>query len=134
MPGASKTWSPSTATARSTSFRRAYPGLSSTRYDLERLDLDRALDGADLVLVHEWNDHELVRRIGEHRARSAAYRLLFHDTHHRCVTDEASMAPTICATTTACWRLARLCAMFICATGWTQAAWTWHEAGGHAPV
>ena len=32
------------------------------------LDLDRALDGADVVLVHEWNPHELVRRIGEHRA------------------------------------------------------------------
>ena len=30
-------------------------------YDLDELDLDRALDGADVVIVHEWNPHELVR-------------------------------------------------------------------------
>jgi len=35
---------------------------------------------------------DLVRRIGEHCARTHAYRLLFHDTHHRSVTDRASMA------------------------------------------
>src|SRR5882672_3526048 len=49
-------------------FREAYPGLSSERYELMRLDLDRVLDAADLVLVHEWNAHELVRRIGQRRA------------------------------------------------------------------
>src|SRR5690349_13653610 len=50
-------------------FRAAYPALSSERYELETLDLDRALDGADLVIVHEWNDHALVARIGEDRKR-----------------------------------------------------------------
>ena len=39
-------------------------GLSRTcaseRYDRPTLDLDAALDGADLVLVHEWNEPELV--------------------------------------------------------------------------
>src|SRR3569623_894223 len=59
-------------------FRRAYPGLSSTEYRLESLDLDEALSGADLVLVHEWSEHELVRRVGAHRARNRGYRLLFH--------------------------------------------------------
>jgi spore maturation protein CgeB len=49
-------------------YRTAYPQLSSERYDPAALDLDRALDGADLVLVHEWNTHELVRAIGERRA------------------------------------------------------------------
>src|SRR5579883_1754236 len=50
-------------------FRAAYPGLTSIRYDLATLDLDQALNGADLVLVHEWNDHDLVQRLGRHRAR-----------------------------------------------------------------
>src|SRR5215207_435978 len=36
-------------------FRAAYPDLCSVRYDLRSLDLDTALEGADLVLVHEWN-------------------------------------------------------------------------------
>src|SRR5688500_12504627 len=44
-------------------FERAYPHLHSNRYDLNTLDLDEALRGVDLVLVHEWNDHDLVRRI-----------------------------------------------------------------------
>src|SRR4051812_23081358 len=70
-------------------FRAAYPGLDSSPYNLDTLNLDRALDGADVVIVHEWSDHELVRRIGAHRSKQGAngYRLLFHDTHHRAVTD-----------------------------------------------
>jgi len=34
-------------------FARTFPGLRSETYDLATLDLDRALDGADVVLVHE---------------------------------------------------------------------------------
>src|SRR4051812_24826842 len=57
-------------------FHRAFPKLASHRYT--RLDLDQVLDGADVVIVHEWNDHDLVRRIGEARARSNSFRLFFH--------------------------------------------------------
>ena len=53
-------------------FRQAFPNLKSTAYDIATLDLDRALDAADLVLVHEWNASDLVRLVGRHRARSAA--------------------------------------------------------------
>jgi spore maturation protein CgeB len=70
-------------------FKAAYPGLESTQYDLKTLDLDEALDDADLVIVHEWNDRNLVQRIGKHRARVGGYRLLFHDTHHRSVSDRS---------------------------------------------
>ena len=42
-----------------------------------------------LVLVHEWNEPELVRAIGRQRARQGGFALLFHDTHHRAVTDPA---------------------------------------------
>ena len=72
-------------------FHRAYPGLKSIRYRLDDLDLAHVLTGVDLVLVHEWNDHELVRRIGSHRLETAGYHLLFHDSHHRALTDPASM-------------------------------------------
>src|SRR5690349_13542247 len=43
-------------------FREVYPGLESTRYHLDGLDLDAALQDADLVIVHEWNDRGLIRR------------------------------------------------------------------------
>ena len=56
-------------------FARAYPQLASHRHDLATLDLDAALDHADLVIVHEWNDHQLVKRIGEHRHAHGGYRL-----------------------------------------------------------
>lgn len=74
-------------------FHRAYPGLRSTLYDFDQLDLDRELDGANLVIAHEWNEPELIAALGRHhKRRSSRYRLLFHDTHHRLVTDPASMA------------------------------------------
>ncbi len=50
-------------------FAAAFPDLRSLEYDLETLDLDALLDGADVVIVHEWNPPELVERIGRHRAR-----------------------------------------------------------------
>ena len=84
-------------------FAAAFPGLRSTTYDLATLDLDRALDGADLVIVHEWNDHDLVARIGRKRANGGRFHLLFHDTHHRSVTDPKSMAAYDLSAMTACW-------------------------------
>ncbi|WP_437599579.1 glycosyltransferase [Sorangium sp. So ce590] len=68
-----------------------YPRLCPRRYALSTLDLDAALAGVDAVLVHERSDPELVRRLGEHRARADRYRLFFHDTHHRLLTDPAAI-------------------------------------------
>lgn len=67
-------------------FRNSFPLLHSIPYDLTRLDLNSALDDADVVVVHEWNDPELVSCIGRHRASNGGYQLFFHDTHHRAVT------------------------------------------------
>ncbi|HVF98321.1 MAG TPA: glycosyltransferase [Chloroflexia bacterium] len=109
-------------------FHLAYPTLSSTRYDLDTLDLDRALHGADLVLVHEWSDHGLVKRLGEHRARSSSYRLLFHDTHHRAVTERESMAAYDLREYDGVLAYGRVLRDLYLSEGWTQYAWTWHEA------
>jgi len=73
-------------------WRAAYPLIESNVFRESELDLDAALTGADLVIVHEWNSHSLVARIGEHRKRRGRYHLLFHDTHHRAVTDRAAMS------------------------------------------
>lgn len=109
-------------------FARAYPQLHSTRYRPDTLDLDAALGESDLVLVHEWSDHDLVRRIGLHRHANPQYRLLFHDTHHRAVTDADSMAAYdlrhydgVLAFGSAIRDLYRR-------KGWCARAWTWHEA------
>lgn len=109
-------------------FRAAYPALSSTRYDLASFDLDRALDGADLVIIHEWNDHGLVKRIGEHRRRSGSYRLLFHDTHHRSVTDPDSMAAYDLSDYDGVLAFGSVIRDLYLQRGWAERAWTWHEA------
>lgn len=65
---------------------RLVPGVTVQLYDSDGLDLDRWLDHADLVLVHEWNSPDLVGRLGEQHASRGRFLLLFHDTHHRAVT------------------------------------------------
>ena len=109
-------------------FARAYPELRSKTYALESLDLDAALDGADLVLVHEWNSHLLVRRIGEHRRRNGHYKLLFHDTHHRSATDARSMAAYALEHYDGVLAFGNVIRDLYRSHGWSRRAWTWHEA------
>ena len=108
-------------------FARAFPQLSSTRYDLGELDLDAALDGADLVLVHEWTDPELVSRIGERRARGG-FRALFHDTHHRAVTAPREIEQFDLRHYDGVLAFGEVIRQLYLERGWTDAAWTWHEA------
>jgi spore maturation protein CgeB len=68
-------------------FATRFPTLRSRRYRPGEPNLDRALAGADVVLVHEWTDPALVAAIGAHRASRGSYRLLFHDTHHRALAE-----------------------------------------------
>ena len=109
-------------------FYHAYPELMSREYELESLDLDRELDGADLVLVHEWNAHALVERIGRHRREAGDYRLLFHDTHHRSVTDAASMAAYRLDGYDGVLAFGEPVREIYVRRGWANRVWTWHEA------
>jgi spore maturation protein CgeB len=109
-------------------FHTAYPRLSSEPYDLATLDLEEALAGADLVLVHEWNAHALVARIGRHRARGGRYVLLFHDTHHRSVTSAGEVAAYDLEHYDGVLAFGEVIRQRYLAQGWARRAWTWHEA------
>ena len=67
-------------------FQAVYPDLTSTQYREDKLDLERWLDGVDLVLIHEWNHPGVVAAAGEYRKQHHHVRLFFHDTHHRAIT------------------------------------------------
>jgi spore maturation protein CgeB len=108
-------------------FQAAYPGLTSTFYNPATIDLDRALEGADVVIVHEWSDHGLVHRIGRHR-RDHRYCLLFHDTHHRAVTNPGSMAAYDLSAFDGVLAFGEVLRRIYLDRGWARAAWTWHEA------
>jgi spore maturation protein CgeB len=109
-----------------------YPGLQSVEYDLADAwpsRLHALLDTADVVLVHEWNDCRLVEAIGQHRARRRArYALLFHDTHHRAVTDPGAMAAYDLRQYDGVLAFGEVLRRRYLAQGWVHRAWTWHEA------
>ena len=105
-----------------------YPDLCSIRYDAATLDLNKALEGADLVLVHEWNDHDLIARIGRHRARQGEYVLLFHDTHHRAVTDPESIVAYDLTHYDGVLAFGKVISDLYRERRWAENVWTWHEA------
>ena len=109
-------------------FHRAFPQLSATVFDPDRFQLDRALDGADAVIVHEWNPRPLVAAIGRHRASDGEYVLLFHDTHHRSVTDAGAMARYDLRHYDGVLAFGDVIRRRYIAKGWARRAWTFHEA------
>jgi spore maturation protein CgeB len=108
----------------------AYPELRAAVrvYDPARLDLAAALRGADVAIVHEWNDPALVARIGAERARRPSLRLLFHDTHHRAATRPEEMARFELSRYDAVLAFGRVIRELYLARRWARAAFTWHEA------
>jgi spore maturation protein CgeB len=109
-------------------FHKAYPDLTSTIYEPQDLDLDSALHEADLVIVHEWNEPALVALIGQHHARYRRYRLLFHDTHHRAVSAPHELKRFDLRHYDGVLAFGEVLRERYMKEGWTQRAWTWHEA------
>src|SRR4051794_33631877 len=109
-------------------YRVRYPLLRPERYDPATLDVDAAVDGADFVLVHEWNSPELVRDVGRVRARGGRFTLLFHDTHHRSVSEPAAMAAYDLEHYDGVLAFGEVIRERYVEQGWARRAWTWHEA------
>jgi spore maturation protein CgeB len=93
----------------------------------EKADLDAALDAADLVLVHEWNEPALVAAIGARRAHGAAFMLLFHDTHHRMVSDPRAMARYDLSGYDGVLAFGETLSEAYRRGGWGNRVFTWHE-------
>lgn len=108
-------------------FAAAYPALDARTYGERGPDLELALDGADVVLVHEWTPPELVQRIGA-ALRGSRTRVLFHDTHHRSVTEPAAMAALDLRDYDGVLAFGAAVAARYREHGWAARAWVWHEA------
>jgi spore maturation protein CgeB len=109
-------------------FRAVYPGLQARIYNRASFDPAPILEGADLVIVHEWNDHEVVRKIGAHRAATNSFRLLFHDTHHRMVSDPNSMAAYDLSAYDGVLAFGEVLSKMYRQLRPDLRVWTWHEA------
>jgi spore maturation protein CgeB len=108
--------------------RQQYPFLAPVRYDCNAPDLERALDGVDVVLVHEWNDRELVRQIGQLRQKGGRFCLLFHDTHHRMVTSPSTMRAYDLSAFDGILAFGKVLADLYENSGWRGRVFVWHEA------
>jgi spore maturation protein CgeB len=103
------------------------PGIDIRQY-ASSLDLDRALDRADLVIVHEWNSPDLIGDIGRRRIEGAPFTLLFHDTHHRTVTAPDELGRFDLDGFDGVLAFGEVLRQIYLKLGWTNRAFTWHEA------
>ncbi|MGR6328140.1 CgeB family protein [Sphingomonas sp. XXL09] len=108
-------------------YRAAYPELGSVSYP-DDADVEEMVDGADLVLVHEWNAHRLVADLGRLRQRGARWALLFHDTHHRAVSEPDQMRAYDLSGYDGVLAFGETLSAVYRQWGWGARVWTWHEA------
>lgn len=97
-------------------------------YRSSTIDFYEELEGMDLVVVHEWNSPEVVQGIGRTRAASKRFRLLFHDTHHRSVTNPGEMEKYDLSEYDVVLAFGETIRDIYLERDWAARAWTWHEA------
>ncbi|MBP2310618.1 glycosyltransferase [Azospirillum melinis] len=108
-------------------YRAAYPELSSHSVAPDT-DAATLCDGADLVLVHEWNDPLLVAAVGRARRQGGTFTLLFHDTHHRAVSDPGAIATFDLSGYDGVLAFGETLAAVYRRWGWDGRVFVWHEA------
>ena len=114
-------------TAPIAAFARHFPELRTITYGRD-LDVGEATDGADLVIVHEWNEPWLVAALGRARRRGGKFLLLFHDTHHRAVSDPGALAALDIADYDGVLAFGEALAAVYRHQGWGSRVFVWHEA------
>lgn len=107
-------------------FKKAYPHLTTNFYD-DLTNFDSILTGTDLVIVHEWNDDELVKLLGNKKNKHQ-YRLLFHDTHHRSATSPKEIEQYDLSSYDGVLAFGEIVKNLYMENRWAEQAWTWHEA------
>ena len=108
-------------------FALDFPELKSLLYD-EAFDHEGLLDHADVVVVHEWTEPALVARIGMARRRGGRFTLLFHDTHHRAVSDEPAIFALALEDYDAVLAFGETLRQRYERAGWGRRVHSWHEA------
>jgi spore maturation protein CgeB len=109
-----------------TRFAQSFPQLDAVSYG-PYFDHAAAVHDADVVIVHEWTDPALVAQLGALR-RHGGFTLLFHDTHHRGVSDAGSIADLALENYDAVLAFGETLRARYLARGWGKQVFTWHEA------
>lgn len=109
-------------------FHRIFPDVTTCQYYPDKINLYKILDEADVVIVHEWNSPELVAMVGAHRKMHGSYTLLFHDTHHRSITDMKSIEAFDLGNYDGVLAFGKILSDLYVENGWAENVWVWHEA------
>jgi spore maturation protein CgeB len=104
-----------------------FPGIPLTVYK-SGFDAAAAVADADLVLVHEWTEPALIARLGALRAHGGRFVLLFHDTHHRAVSDPAAIGALDLDGYDGVLAFGQALAEVYRRRGWGARVFVWHEA------
>lgn len=107
-------------------WRAHYPELTATVID-PATAAENAAD-ADLVIVHEWNEPDLVQALGHARKHGGRFTLLFHDTHHRAVSDPDAIRRYDLSGYDGVLAFGQALTDIYRHWGWGDRAFTWHEA------
>ena len=108
-------------------FAADFPPLQVATYG-PGFNHEAALDGADVVIVHEWTPPDLVARIGRLRQTSGRFTLLFHDTHHRGVSESEVIEQLPLSDYDAVLAFGETLRRRYERLGWGRRVFTWHEA------
>ncbi|MEO3435194.1 glycosyltransferase [Inquilinus sp. CAU 1745] len=108
-------------------FRRFFPDLRSISYG-DDFDVEAALDRADVVIVHEWTEPRLIAEIGRARRQGGRFWLLFHDTHHRAVSDPQAIGNLNLEDYDGILAFGETLAEVYRDHGWGDRVFVWHEA------
>jgi spore maturation protein CgeB len=107
----------------------AYPDLQdSVEVYAPGAQAEELVADADLVIVHEWNEPALVAAIGELRKRGGRFTLLFHDTHHRAVSEPDAIRAFDLSGYDEVLAFGETLSEVYRRWGWEGRVWTWHEA------
>lgn len=107
-------------------FKKNFPSLETNFYN-EQSNFYDILKDASLVIVHEWNETDLIKKIGTLKIR-CNYKLLFHDTHHRAITAPREMGRYDLSCYDGVLAYGKVLKDIYLKNNWTKRAWTWHEA------
>jgi spore maturation protein CgeB len=107
---------------------RVHPTLDLRRTGPRGFDLAAAVDATDLVLVHERTEPAIVRAIGHARTHGGRFRVLYHDPHHRSVTEPREVEASGLSAYDGVLAAGEAAREAHRSRGWGRRVWAWHEA------
>lgn len=108
-------------------FRKDFPELMPVTYDAA-FDHEAWISDADVVIVHEWTEPDLVARLGRAKATGGRFTLLFHDTHHRAISATQAISALRLEHYDGVLAFGEALRESYLRAGWGKRVFTWHEA------